>query len=96
MNHFLCISDEALIFGCQKRNGLVGEVLPSWTPVIVLLSLVLLDMGAITNLFQQGLQQTISDKIPGLNELYIALLYLVLEGGKNISLKTNGKLMLAI
>lgn len=44
MNHFLCISDEALFFSCQKLNGLSGEVLPSWTPVIVLLSLVLLDM----------------------------------------------------
>lgn len=43
VNHFLCIFDEALFFGCQKLNGLTGELLPSWTPVIVLLSLVLLD-----------------------------------------------------
>lgn len=90
MNHFLCISDEALIFGCQKRNGLIGEVLPSWTPVRVLLSLVLLDMGAITNLFQQCLQQTISAKIPGLNELYTALLFLVLGGEKISPLKQMG------
>ena len=66
---------------------LLGKVLPSWTPVIFLLSLVLLDMGAITNLFQQCLQETIYAKIPGLNELHIALLFLVQGGGKKSPLK---------
>lgn len=35
VSHFLCISDEALFFGCQKLNGLTEELLPTWTPVMV-------------------------------------------------------------
>ena len=69
MNHLSCISDEALFFGCQKRNGLSGG---RPAKLDTHHSFAFRDInrhGVITNLFQQCLQQTIAAKIPGLDEL---------------------------
>ena len=80
MNHLLCISDEALFFGCQKLNGLTGGRTAKLDTCHSFAFLGIIRHGAITNLFQQCLQQTISAKIPGIKELCIALLFLVLSG----------------
>lgn len=80
MNHLLCISDRALFFGCQKPNGLTGRMTAKLDTCRSFAFLSIIRHGAVTNLFQQCLQQAISAKIPGLNELCLALLVLVLGG----------------
>lgn len=96
MNHFLSISDEALFFGCQKRNGLIGENTAKLDASRIFAFLGIIRHGCYNQSVSTGSPATISAKIPHLNELHIALLFLVLGGGKkNISLKTKEKLKLA-
>ena len=83
MNHLSCISDEALFFGCQKLNGLSGGRTAKLDSHHSFAFRDIIRHGVITNLFQQGLQQTISAKTPGLDELCLALPFLVLRGRKS-------------
>lgn len=83
MNHLSCISDEALFFCCQKRNGLSGGRPAKLDTHHSFAFRDIIRHGVITNLFQQCLQQTIAAKIPGLYELCLALPFLVLRGRKS-------------
>ena len=83
MNHLSCISDEALFFCCQKRNGLSGGRPAKLDTHHSFAFRDIIRHGVITNLFQQCLQQTIAAKIPGLDELCLALPFLVLRGRKS-------------
>lgn len=83
MNHLSCISDEALFFCCQKRNGLSGGRPAKLDTHHSFAFRDIIRHGVITNLFQQCLQQTTAAKIPGLDELCLALPFLVLRGRKS-------------